>query len=175
MERSKDRLVTSVAAITGIVAQTPAGALVDATKAKRVVMVGAALFVTLASLLLPLFPNFWPVAISQGIAHAAGVVFPPAIAAVSLGVVGHSGFTARIGRNETFNHAGNAVAATIAGAAAYLFGLQSCSICSRPCRSPVSSAYWRYREKRSTMISPAACTMWSKELPPARKEARRRD
>jgi MFS family permease len=117
-------IVMSVATIAGILAQTPAGALVDATRAKRLVMAGAALVVTIASLLLPLFPSFWPVAISQGIAHAAGVVFPPAIAAVSLGVFGHRAFTARIGRNETFNHAGNATAAAIAGSAAYLFGPQ---------------------------------------------------
>ena len=115
-------IVMSIAAIAGIVAQTPAGALVDATKSKRMVMVGAAILVTAASLLLPLFPSFWPVAISQGIAHAAGVIFPPAIAAVSLGLVGHRAFTARIGRNETFNHAGNATAAAIAGGLAYLFG-----------------------------------------------------
>src|SRR5438445_6690979 len=75
-------IVMSVATIAGILAQTPAGALVDATRAKRLVMVGAALIVTLASLLLPLFPAFWPVAISRGITHAAGVIFPPAIAAV---------------------------------------------------------------------------------------------
>jgi MFS family permease len=112
----------SIAAIAGIVAQTPVGALVDATKSKRTVMVYAAILVTAASLLLPLFPSFWPVAISQGIAHAAGVIFAPAIAAVSLGLVGHRAFTARIGRNETFNHAGNATAAAIAGGSAYLFG-----------------------------------------------------
>jgi MFS family permease len=115
-------IVMSIAAIAGIVAQTPAGALIDATKSKRMVMVGAAILVTAASLLLPLFPSFWPVAISQGIAHTAGVIFPPAIAAVSLGLVGHGAFTARIGRNETFNHAGNATAAVIAGGSAYLFG-----------------------------------------------------
>ena len=117
-------IVMSVATIAGIVAQTPAGALVDATRAKRLVMAGAALIVAAASLLVPLFPGFWPVAASQGIANAAEVIFPPAIAAVSLGVVGHRAFTARIGRNETFNHAGNAVAAIIAGAAAYAFGPQ---------------------------------------------------
>jgi MFS family permease len=115
-------VVMSVATAAGIVAQTPAGALVDATKAKRLVMAGAAILVAIASLLLPLFPAFWPVAISQGIAHAAGVIFPPAIAAVSLGVVGHRAFSARIGRNETFNHAGNAVAASAAGLGAYAFG-----------------------------------------------------
>jgi MFS family permease len=115
-------VVMSIAALAGIVAQTPAGALVDATQQKRLLMVGAAIVVTAASLLLPLFPAFGLVAISQGIAHAAGVIFPPATAAIALGVVGHRAFTRRIGRNETFNHAGNAVSALIAAGAAYLFG-----------------------------------------------------
>jgi MFS family permease len=115
-------VVMSIAAAAGIVAQTPAGALVDATRAKRLLMSGAAICIMAACLLMPVFPGFWPVAISQGLGHAAGAVLPPAIAAVSLGIVGHSRFTARIGRNETFNHAGNALAATIAGGAAYLFG-----------------------------------------------------
>src|SRR3954466_7111953 len=112
----------SIATIAGIVAQTPAGAPVDATRSKRLVMVIAAIMVTIASLSLPLFPGFMPVAISQGIAQAAAVVFPPAIAAVSLGIFGHAAFTRRIGRNETFNHAGNAVAAGLAGLSAYWFG-----------------------------------------------------
>ncbi|MBR0968171.1 MFS transporter [Bradyrhizobium diazoefficiens] len=115
-------LVMSIATIAGIVAQTPAGALVDATRAKRTVMAIAAIMVTLASLALPLFPSFGPVAISQGIAQAAAVVFPPAIAAISLGIFGRAAFTRRIGRNETFNHAGNAVAAGLAGLSAYWFG-----------------------------------------------------
>jgi len=115
-------LVMSVAIAAGIVAQTPAGALVDATRAKRWVVAAAAVLVTAASLLLPLFPTFWPVAISQGIAHAAAAIFSPAVAAVSLGVVGHRAFTRRIGRNESFNHAGNAVAAAAAGGGAFLFG-----------------------------------------------------
>jgi MFS family permease len=115
-------IVMSVATIAGIIAQTPAGALIDATRAKRHVMAGAALIVMAASLSLPWFPNFWAVAISQSIANAAEAVFPPALAAVSLGVFGHRAFTGRIGRNETFNHAGNAVAAAIAGGAAFLVG-----------------------------------------------------
>src|ERR1700760_634627 len=47
-------IVMSVATIAGILAQTPAGAMVDATKAKRALMVAAALVVTMASLSLPL-------------------------------------------------------------------------------------------------------------------------
>ena len=58
-------IVMSVATIAGILAQTPAGALVDTTRAKRALMIAAAVIVTIASLSLPLFPNFWPVAVSH--------------------------------------------------------------------------------------------------------------
>ena len=115
-------IVMAIAAGAGILAQTPVGGLVDATRAKRAVMMVAALLVTAASLLLPWMGSFWPVAISQATAHAAGAVFAPALSAVTLGIVGHRAFTRRIGRNETFNHAGNACAAAAAGGAAYLWG-----------------------------------------------------
>jgi MFS family permease len=115
-------VVMSIATVAGILAQTPAGAVVDATKAKRAVMVAAAILVTTASALVPWLSSFWPVAISQATAHAAGVVFGPALAAVTLGIVGHGAFTKRIGRNESFNHAGNACAAAASGALAYFWG-----------------------------------------------------
>ena len=117
-------LVMSISTIAGILAQTPSGALVDATKAKRGVMVAAAVLVTAASLVVPWLSSFWPVAVSQATAHAAGVVFGPALAAVTLGIFGHGAFTKRIGRNEGFNHAGNAFAAATAGALAYFWGPQ---------------------------------------------------
>ncbi|HEY9454782.1 MAG TPA: MFS transporter, partial [Bradyrhizobium sp.] len=53
---------------------------------------------------------------------AAGAIFAPAIAAVTLGIVGPKAFARRTGRNEAFNHAGNAAAAGIAGITAYSFG-----------------------------------------------------
>ena len=56
------------------------------------------------------------------VAGIAGAIFPPALAAISLGVVGPKLFSKRVGRNEAFNHAGNAVSAAIAGATAYWFG-----------------------------------------------------
>jgi len=115
-------VVMSIATVAGIVAQTPAGALVDAIRAKRAFMVAAAVAVTAASLILPWLSSFGPVAVSQATAHAAGVVFGPALAAVTLGIVGHRSFTRRIGRNETFNHAGNAFAAAASGVLAYFWG-----------------------------------------------------
>jgi MFS family permease len=115
-------VVMSIATAAGLLAQTPAGALIDATPAKRALIVAAALFVTAISLALPWLPGFLPVAVTQAAAHAASAVFGPAIAAITLGMVGHAALTQRIGRNESFNHAGNAFAAATAGGVAWLWG-----------------------------------------------------
>lgn len=115
-------IVMSIATAAEILAQTPAGALVDAVRAKGALMAAAALAVTGASLVLPWLTSFWSVAASQGLAHVCSVVFGPAIAAVSLGAVGRRAFSKRIGRNESFNHAGNAFAALTAGVTAYVWG-----------------------------------------------------
>jgi Major Facilitator Superfamily len=53
---------------------------------------------------------------------AAGSLFAPALASITLGIVGPKAFARRIGRNEAFNHAGNATAAAIAMVAAYFYG-----------------------------------------------------
>jgi MFS family permease len=115
-------IVMSVAGVAGILAQTPAGALIDAVRAKRAIMAIAAIGVTLLSLALTVLWSFWSVALAQAAVGACGAVFGPAIAAISLGIVGHRRFARRNGRNEAFNHAGNAVAAGIAGVSAYFFG-----------------------------------------------------
>lgn len=115
-------VVMALAGVATLAAQTPAGALVDRTRAKRTLIVVAALAITLGACVLPLAPNFAAVAVAQAVTGAAAAVFAPAIAAISLGIVGQRGFTRRIGRNEAFNHAGNATAAMLAGAAAYFFG-----------------------------------------------------
>jgi MFS family permease len=112
----------SAAGIAGIVAQTPAGALIDAARAKRAILVTAAIAITIASLAIPVFPSLVPVTILQAMSGIAGAIFPPAIAAITLGIVGPRAFARRIGRNEAFNHAGNATAALLAGGFAYWFG-----------------------------------------------------
>jgi len=115
-------MVMTIGGIAAIVAQTPAGAWIDKTRAKRVLVIVAAVIVTGASLLLPLFSNFAPVAGLQILTGSAGSLFQPAIAAITLGMVGPKAFAKRTGRNEAFNHAGNAMAATIAGVSAYFLG-----------------------------------------------------
>ncbi|WP_371914557.1 MFS transporter [Pseudomonas sp. NFACC56-3] len=115
-------VVMTVAAMAGLVAQAPAGALIDRVRSKRAVVAVAALVVTLGCLILPFTSSFGLVALTQAIGAVAASVFAPAIAAISLGITGAKAFTRRTGRNETFNHAGNACAALLAGGFAWLFG-----------------------------------------------------
>jgi MFS family permease len=115
-------LVMSIGGVAGLLAQTPAGALVDRSHAKRAILVTAAVLVTLGALALPLFSGFTMVAVLNAVTAMSGSLFAPAMAAMTLGMVGPQAFAKRIGRNEAFNHAGNATAAAIAAATAYFFG-----------------------------------------------------
>lgn len=115
-------LVMTLAGVAALAAQTPAGALIDRARSKRAIIAIAALVVTGSCLLLPFVTSFSLVALTQAISAVAASVFAPAICAISLGITGPRAFTRRTGRNETFNHAGNACAALLAGGFAYLFG-----------------------------------------------------
>jgi MFS family permease len=115
-------LVMSIAAISGLIVQAPAGALIDVSHAKRAIIVAAALVVTGASIILPFRSSFVFMAGSQAAAGTAEAFFGPAIAAITLGIMGPRAFTRRIGRNESFNHAGNALAAALAGVCAWKWG-----------------------------------------------------
>lgn len=115
-------LIMTIAGVAGLIAQTPAGALIDRTSHKKLIVIAGAVAVTLSCLTLPFISNFYLVAATQSVAGIAGAVFPPALAAITLGVVGPKMFAKRIGRNEGFNHAGNAVSAALAGGLAWFFG-----------------------------------------------------
>lgn len=115
-------LVMTIAGIVGLIAQTPAGALIDRGRHKPAIVIAAAVAVTLSCVVLPFIGNFYLVVGTQSLAAIAGAIFPPALAAITLGLVGPKLFAKRIGRNEAFNHLGNAVSAAIAGGTAYVFG-----------------------------------------------------
>ena len=114
--------VMAVGGVGAIAAQGPAGAWVDRTTTKRALIIGAALTITAGSLAMPLFTDFSSITVLQALTGVAGSIFAPALAAITLGIVGPRFFSRRIGRNESFNHAGNASAAAITGGLAYFFG-----------------------------------------------------
>jgi predicted MFS family arabinose efflux permease len=115
-------LAMGASSIAAAVCQIPAGLLVDGTRAKRLLIAASGLMVGAGCLLIVLFPHFWPVIAAQVLLGSASAVIPPAIAALSLGLVGRRLLDARISRNESFNHAGNFIAAALAGSLGQYFG-----------------------------------------------------
>jgi MFS family permease len=114
--------VMAVGGLAGVVAQTPVGALVDKTTAKRALVIGGAVAVAAGALAMPLLPGFYTISFLQAVTGIAGSIFNPALAAITLGIVGPRLFSRRIGRNESFRHAGTAATAAAAGGLAYFFG-----------------------------------------------------
>jgi MFS family permease len=115
-------LAMGASSIAAALCQVPAGLLVDGTRAKRLLIAGSGLMVGVACLLIVAFPHFWTVLAAQALLGAASAVIPPAIAALSLGLVGRRLLDARISRNEGFNHAGNLTAAVLAGGLGHYLG-----------------------------------------------------
>lgn len=113
--------VITVGATVGMIAVTPAGALVDATHRKRGCLVAAGLSAVAASAVILTARDFWVIAAAQSVMCISGAMAAPAVIGVTLGVVGQARFTGQNGRNQAYNHAGNMVGAAASG----LLGLVS--------------------------------------------------
>jgi MFS family permease len=112
-------LVLTCGGLAGVLAQTPAGALVDATHRKRALLtVGLALLVV-AALTLALKPVLPFVISAQLILGAVGAILAPTVAAITLGMVIPKEFDRRFGSNQMFNSAGNVAAALLMGGIGY--------------------------------------------------------
>jgi hypothetical protein len=109
-------LVATVASILGLAFQTPIGAAIDVIPWKRGIIVAGGAALSTGVMAIAFAPNFPVVLAAQAVMGVAGDVFPPAVAAITLGVLGAHGLPARLGRNAAFDHAGNVAVALAAGA-----------------------------------------------------------
>lgn len=107
-------------------AQSPAGVLLDITRRKRLLTAIATLVVAICSVLmtLPAFVNLPSILLLQAMMGVSAALLLPAVAAITLGLVGRRRFPERQGRNEVFNHAGNVVSALLAGLMAHFLSVE---------------------------------------------------
>ncbi len=118
-------LILSAAGFVSLIGQIPGGALVDAARSERLVSGIAVAAICLSALGYAAFPVF-PMVLSAAIVHAlASCVLGPAIAAISLGLVGHAAISERLGRNARFASIGNGLAAAAMGACGYLLSARA--------------------------------------------------
>jgi MFS family permease len=107
--------VMTISGLLGLVAQTPIGAAIDATNAKRGLIVAALAVLAAGAAIIYALPVFWPVMIANTFIAVVGDVFGPAVSALTLGLYASSAIAWRLGRNSAFDHAGNVAIAAAAG------------------------------------------------------------
>jgi predicted MFS family arabinose efflux permease len=118
-------LILSIGGVIGLIGQMPGGAIIDAARSERLVAGLAVATIGLAALCYAAFPIF-PVVVAAATLHAmASCVLGPAIAAISLGLVGPYAIGERLGRNARFASLGNGVAAAVMGTCGYLISSRS--------------------------------------------------
>jgi MFS family permease len=110
--------------IAQVLAQTPAGALIDRLRQKRALLLVGIGLIAIAVLATAFFTTRPVVMSGQALIGVAGAVFPPCLAAIALGLVGRQRFDQTQGTNQAFNAAGNMFAALALGAVGYYFNLR---------------------------------------------------
>ncbi len=116
-------LINTLGGLAAMAVMVPLGILLDATRAKRAVLAAVALGVSLACAAVFIAPAFEIAAASRMMSGMAGAAIGPAIAAITLGIMGQGGYPAQVGRNQACNHAGNVYTAILAGVLGYFYGL----------------------------------------------------
>src|SRR5579862_2710691 len=114
--------VMTVGGVAGMVMTTPAGAMVDATRRKKLYVIIPGICTVVASGLILLSQNFWLVTLSQIATAVAGAAIGPAVAGITLGMVRQAGFNRQNGHNQALNHAGNMAGAGLSGLLGWQFG-----------------------------------------------------
>jgi len=118
-------LVLTVAGLVALAGQVPGGMLVDSARSERLVAGFAVTAIAFSALTYAAFP-FFPAILTAALVHASSsCVLGPAMAAISLGLVGHAGIGERLGRNARFASVGNGFAAALMGACGYIFSPRS--------------------------------------------------
>jgi MFS family permease len=114
-------VVTTTSGLLGLTLQTPVGAAIDGTRAKRGAIVVALAVLGVGAIIIFVLPTFWPVLIANSMIAVVGDVFGPTVAALTLGLYARNQLARRMGRNSAYDHAGNVGIAIIAGAVGYVF------------------------------------------------------
>ena len=118
-------LVLTTAGIVALIGQMPGGAIVDAARSERLVAGISVAAIAMSALAYALSPVLAVVLAAAVLQAAASCVLGPAIAAISLGLVGHEGIGDRLGRNARFASLGNGFAAAAMGACGYFLSVRA--------------------------------------------------
>jgi len=137
--------VLSVSGVAGLLSQLPGGELLDASRSKRFLVAFGAIVVAVSALVIalwPILPVVFAALLSQGL---TGSFLGPAIAAISLGLVGQPALAERLGRNQRFASTGALIVTGLMGAIGYFFSYRAIFFVSAALVLPLLLAIARVR------------------------------
>jgi MFS family permease len=137
--------VLSVSGLAGLLSQLPGGELLDASRRKRLLVALGAIVVAVSALVIALWPILSVVFVALVLQGLTGGVLGPAIAAISLGLVGHPALAERLGRNQRFASAGALTVTGLMGAIGYFLSYRSIFFASAALVLPLLVATARVR------------------------------
>ena len=117
--------VLTAAGFAGLLTQLPAGQLLDTIRSKRMVVALGATMVAAAALIIASWPSFPLVLAALVLQAITGGFLGLAIAAISLGLVGHATLGERLGRNQRFASTGGVMAAGLMGLIGYFLSYRA--------------------------------------------------
>src|SRR5712691_5440096 len=139
-------LALTIGGLVSLACQVPGGALVDAARSERLVATIAVIGVSMSAVAIAAWPVFVSVMAAQVLHSVASSVLGPAIAAISLGLVGYRALGERFGRNACFASIGNGVAAAAMGACGYWLSSYAVFVVTFALGFPTLLALWHIRE-----------------------------
>ncbi len=139
-------LILTARGLAALVLQMPGGAIVDAVRSERRLAGMAMIGIGASALVIALWPIFPAVLASQLLHAAASSLVNPAIAAISLGLVGYAASGERFGRNARFASIGNGIAAAGMGAVGYFWSNQAVFLVTAALVIPALLALWQISE-----------------------------
>jgi MFS family permease len=137
--------VLTVSGLTGLLIQVPGGELLDVVRSKRPLVALGVATIACAALILAFRPSFTPALIAEVLLGVTGGFLGPAVAAISLGLVGNDGLPERLGRNQRFAAIGGFGTAGLMGLLGYLFSNQAIFFASAALAFPTLVALSRIR------------------------------
>lgn len=148
-------LVLTIGGVTGLMLQAPGGAVVDASRSKRTIAAASVTAIGVSALGLAV-SSWFPVILGVWILHAAAsCTLNPALASITLGLVGRAGISRRLGRNASFASLGNAVAAAAMGAIGYYLSNHAVFIVTAALTVPALVALRKIREEEIDTALPS--------------------
>lgn len=115
-------MALTLGGIITVALQTPAGAIVDQLRSKKLVLVLASAVLAVGAIVLSITAAPWAVYTSQVLIGGAGPFLAPTLAAITMGIVGVTFFDRQFGKNQSFNSGGNVACALLIALVSHLFG-----------------------------------------------------